>query len=144
MSVNKVFLIGRTGSDAIVRPVGDQKVAAFTLATSEKYKGKDGNLVESTEWHNIVIWGKLAEVAEKHVVKGTQLYIEGKIKTEKYTDKDGNERYATKIYASSMQMLGGKKDGQDASAPQQKFDPRSAHTTPMPDAGEPDDSDLPF
>ena len=138
MSLNRVMLIGRCGTDANVRTVGDQKVATFNLATSEKYKGKDGNMVESTEWHNITIWGKLAEVAEKYVTKGTQLYVEGKIKTEKYTDKEGNERFATRILASSFQLLGGKPDG---AAPAQV---RPQSTPLINGVVEPMDDDLPF
>lgn len=140
MSVNKVFLIGNVGQDPQIRQVGDQKVASFNLATTEKFKGRDGNMVESTEWHNISVWGKLAEVVEKFVSKGTQLYVEGKIKTEKYTDKEGNDRFITKINATSLQLLGGKKDG----ATQERFDPRHANTTPLPGPGEPEDDDMPF
>ena len=114
MSVNRVTLIGRVGGDANIRTVGDQKVASFNLATSEKYKGKDGNVVEQTEWHSITIWGKLAEVVEKYVTKGTQLYIEGKIKTEKYTDNAGTDKYVTRIIANTMQLLGGKSESQPA------------------------------
>ena len=140
MSINRVILIGRCGADANVRTVGDQKVASFNLATSEKYKGKDGNMVESTEWHNITIWGKLAEVAEKYVTKGSQLYVEGKIKTEKYT-KDGQDRFITRIIASSFQMLGG---GQAAApAPTQPTRPHY-ETTPIVDDLPPDDTALPF
>lgn len=143
MSLNKVMLIGRCGKDAEVRTVGDNKVASFTLATTEKYKDRNGQLQENTEWHNIVIWGKLAEVAERYVQKGTQLFIEGKIKTEKYSGNDGVEKYTTKVYASSMQLLGGKQDGQSApaSAPQQR--PQYA-TTPIVDDLPPDDTGLPF
>ena len=143
MSLNKVMLIGRCGKDAEVRTVGDGKVASFTLATTEKYKDRNGQLQENTEWHNIVIWGKLAEVAEKYVQKGSQLFIEGKIKTEKYSGNDGVEKYTTKVYASSMQLLGGKQDGQSAPAhaPQQR--PQYA-TTPIVDDLPPDDTGLPF
>lgn len=143
MSLNKVMLIGRCGKDAEVRTVGDNKVASFTLATTEKYKDRNGQLQENTEWHNIVIWGKLADVAERYVQKGTQLFIEGKIKTEKYSGNDGVEKYTTKVYASSMQLLGGKQDGQSApaAAPQQR--PQYA-TTPIVDDLPPDDSGLPF
>lgn len=112
MSLNKVMLIGRAGKDAEVRTTSDSKVALFTLATTEKYRDRNGEVKENTEWHNIVIWGKLADVAEKYVTKGTQLYIEGKLKTEKYTANDGTDRYTTKVYALSMQLLGGKPDGQ--------------------------------
>ena len=139
MSLNKVMLFGRCGSDANVRTVGDQKVASFNLATSEKYKGKDGNMVEQTEWHSITIWGRLAEVVEKYVTKGTQVYVEGKIKTEKYTDNSGVEKYVTRIYANSLQLLGGKQEDKPApSTPKTQY-----KTTPIV-AGEPDDSDLPF
>lgn len=106
------MLIGRAGKDAEVRTTSDSKVALFTLATTEKYRDRNGEVKENTEWHNIVIWGKLADVAEKYVTKGTQLYIEGKLKTEKYTANDGTDRYTTKVYALSMQLLGGKPDGQ--------------------------------
>ena len=143
MSLNKVMLIGRCGKDAEVRTVGDNKVASFTLATTEKYKDRNGQLQENTEWHNIVIWGKLAEVAERYVQKGTQLFIEGKIKTEKYSGNDGVEKYTTKVYASSMQLLGGKQDGQSAPAPAPQQRPQYA-TTPIVDDLPPDDSGLPF
>lgn len=137
------MLIGRAGKDAEVRTTSDSKVALFTLATTEKYRDRNGEVKESTEWHNIVIWGKLADVAEKYVIKGTQLYIEGKIKTEKYAANDGTDRYSTKVYALSMQLLGGKPDGQqNQPAPQ----PRPQYqTTPIMDGVvEPQDDDLPF
>lgn len=111
MALNKILLIGNVGRDPEIRQAGDNKVASFTLATTEKYRDRSGQTAENTEWHNIVIWGKLAEVAEKYVTKGTQLYIEGKIKTEKYTANDGTDRFSVKVYASSLQLLGGKKEG---------------------------------
>ena len=139
MSVNKVILIGNVGQEPQIRTVGDQKVATFNLATTERFKGKDGNMVESTEWHNVTIWGKLAEVVEKYVSKGTQLYVEGKIKTEKYT-KDGQDRFITRIVASSLQLLGGKKE---ESAPAQQRP--QYQTTPLIDGVvEPEDDDMPF
>lgn len=141
MSLNKILLIGHVGKPVEVRTVGDSKVASFTLATTEKYRDRNGEVKENTEWHNIVIWGKLADVAEKYVQKGTQLYIEGKLKTEKYTANDGTDRYTTKVYALSMQLLGGKPDGQQNQAPQQR---PQYQTTPIPPAGEDDDTDLPF
>ena len=140
MSVNRVILIGHVGRQADIRAVGDTKVASFTLATTERYKGKDGNVREETEWHNIAVWGKLADVVEKYVDKGTQLYVEGIIKTEKYTDAQGVEKYAVKVIASSLQLLG-KKEGGSAPAAQQT----TQRTTPIVDGVvEPDDSDLPF
>ena len=140
MSLNKILLIGNAGRTPDIRAVGDTKVASFTLATTERYRGKDGNVREETEWHNIAVWGKLADVVEKYVDKGTQLYVEGRIKTEKYTDAQGVEKYAVKVIASSLQLLG-KKEGGSAPAAQQT----TQRTTPIVDGVvEPDDSDPPF
>lgn len=147
MSLNKVMLIGNVGSDANIRTVGDRKVASFNLATTERRKDKDGNVIQETEWHSIVIWGNLAEVVEKYVSKGAQLYIEGKIKTEKYTDKDGNDRYAVRIYASSLQLLGSKKEESaptPVATPSPAPQPRVVRSTPIVDDLPPDDSGLPF
>jgi len=109
MSVNKVILVGHVGKNPETRAFQDGTgVTSFSLATSEKYKDKSGNLSEQTEWHNISCFGKLSEIASKLVTKGTQLYIEGKIKTNKYTDKSGVEKYAVNIVASSLQLLGSK------------------------------------
>jgi single-strand DNA-binding protein len=109
MSVNKVILVGFVGKQPETRAFQDGTgVTSFSLATSEKYKDKSGNLSEQTEWHNISCFGKLSEIASKLVTKGTQLYIEGKIKTNKYTDKSGVEKYAVNIVASSLQLLGSK------------------------------------
>lgn len=111
MSVNKVILVGNVGKDPEVRYLEKGvAVAKFPLATSETYKGKDGEKVTTTEWHNIVLWRGLAETVEKFVKKGSQLYIEGKIRTRSYDDKDGNKRYVTEIVADLMQMLGKKSD----------------------------------
>ncbi len=113
MSVNKVILVGNVGKDPDVRYLEKGvAVARFPLATSESYKGRDGERVTATEWHNIVLWRGLAETAEKYVKKGSQLYIEGKIRTRSYDDKDGNKRYATEIVADQMQMLGKRQDSQ--------------------------------
>lgn len=148
MSVNRVILLGRAGSEPNVRTVGDQKVASFNLATSERFKGKDGNMVEQTEWHSITIWGRLAEVAEKYVTKGTQLYLEGKIKTEKYTDNEGHDKYVTRIIANTMQLLGGKPEGQPAqqSPTQQKPTYQNKFgSTPIPNDDDlPEGDGLPF
>jgi single-strand DNA-binding protein len=113
-SVNKAIIVGNLGKDPEVRymPSGDA-VANITVATSSKYKNKAGELVEETEWHRISFFGKLAEVVGQYLKKGSSVYVEGRIKTRKYTDKDGVERYATDIVASEMQMLGGKPAGDD-------------------------------
>lgn len=105
--VNKVILIGNLGKDPEVRSLeGGAKVASFSLATNEVFKGKDGNKVEQTEWHNIVVWRGLAELAEKYLRKGSQIYLEGKIKTRSWDDKDGNKRYTTEIVGDNMTFLG--------------------------------------
>ena len=116
MSMNKVFLLGRVGQEPEVRAVGDTKVATFSLATSETYKDKKtGEKRETTEWSNIVVWRGLAEVVEKYVTKGTQLFIEGKIRTRSYDDKKtGDKRYVTEIIADNLQMVGGKPSGQQS------------------------------
>lgn len=104
-SVNKVILIGRAGKAAEVREVGSDKKASFSLATSESYKNRNDEWVENTEWHNIEAWGRLADIAAKYVAKGLTIYVEGSIRSEKYKDKDGNERTATKIRAAAIQLL---------------------------------------
>ncbi len=105
--VNKVILIGNLGKDPEVRSLeGGAKVASFSLATNEVFKGKDGNKVEQTEWHNIVVWRGLAELAEKYLRKGSQIYLEGKIKTRSWDDKEGNKRYTTEIVGDNMTFLG--------------------------------------
>jgi len=111
MSINKVILVGNVGKDPEVRYLDSGvAVANFPFATSEKYKNKQGEKVTNTEWHNIVMWRGLAEVVEKYVNKGSQLYIEGKIRTRSYDDKDGNKHYITEIIGDNMQMLGRKGD----------------------------------
>jgi single-strand DNA-binding protein len=108
-SVNKVILVGNLGRDPEVRymPSGDA-VANIALATSSKYKNKAGEMVEETEWHRVSFFGRQAEIVGEYLKKGRSVYIEGRLKTRKYTDKDGVEKYATDIIASEMQMLGGR------------------------------------
>ena len=107
MSVNKVILVGNLGKDPELRytPSG-AAVATFSLATTERYKDRDGNRQDKTEWHNIVAWRQLAEICGKYLHKGKQVYIEGKIQTRSYDDRDGNKRYITEIVADQMHMLG--------------------------------------
>ena len=110
MSVNKIILIGNVGQEPDVRDLDNgTKVANFSLATSERgYTLKNGTQVpERTEWHNVVVWRGLAEVVEKYVAKGDKLYIEGKIRTRSYEDKQGVKRYVTEVYADNLEMLGG-------------------------------------
>ncbi len=107
MSVNKVILVGNLGKDPELRyTAAGTAVATFSLATSERFKGRDGQMQDKTEWHNIVAWRQLAEICGKFLHKGKQVYIEGKIQTRSYDDRDGNKRYITEIVADQMQMLG--------------------------------------
>ena len=107
--VNKVILVGNLGRDPEVKYLDSGvAVANFSLATTENYKNKEGERVSQTEWHNIVLWRGLAEVAEKYLKKCSSVYIEGKIKTRKWEDKEGVARYTTEILADNMTMLGGR------------------------------------
>lgn len=143
MSVNKVILVGNVGKDPEVRYL-DNGVAVcnFSLATSESYNNKSGEKVTQTEWHNIVLWRKLAEIAETYVKKGMQIYIEGQIRTRTWEDKDGVKRYTTEIFGNSMQMLGRKGDNDSAAAPAAAETSQPAASTETPAAEETDD--LPF
>lgn len=112
MSVNKVIVLGRTGKDVELKyTAGGMAIANFTVATSEKWKDKDGQKQEKTEWHNITFFGKQAEICDQFVKKGDQVYVEGRLETQKY-EKDGVTKYVTKILGQTIQFLGGKKDGE--------------------------------
>lgn len=148
MSVNKVILVGNVGKDPEVRYLeGGASVANFSLATTEFYKNKSGEKVSQTEWHNIVAWRHLAELSEKYITKGRQLYIEGRITTRSWEDKDGNKRYTTEIVAGSIQLLGRKGDetgnGQATNASAGKSESPKVE---QPDFSEesPEEDDLPF
>ena len=118
MSLNKVMLIGNVGRDPEVRYLeGNAKVATFTLATSERFKDRNGELRENTEWHNIVAWRANADVAEKFIHKGTQIYVEGRLRTRSYTDQAGVKKFTTEIQADTIQLLGRRPDADGA--PQQ-------------------------
>jgi single-strand DNA-binding protein len=115
--VNKVILVGNLGKDPEVRHLeGGTSVAHFTLATNEYYKDKQGNRVERTEWHNISAWRGLAELAEKYLKKGSQIYVEGKLRTRQYQDKDQQTRYITEIIAEEISLLGGRPGGSSSAA----------------------------
>jgi len=110
-SLNKVLLIGNLGKDPEVRyTASGTAVASFSLATSEKFKNKDGEWEERTEWHNVTLWGRLAEIAGEYLGKGKTVYIEGRLQTRKWQDKDGKDRYTSEIVGEKMQMLS-RKDG---------------------------------
>ena len=154
------MLIGNVGKDPDVRylesnpnnPGSNAKVASFPLATSERYRDRNGELRENTEWHNIVAWRNSADVAEKFIRKGTQVFIEGHLRTRQWTDQTGNKRYTTEVVVDTLQLLGKRPDGQDM-APAQPYQPAApatpaqpavnpAYNGPQP-APEPSD-DLPF
>lgn len=140
MSVNKVILVGNVGKDPEIKYL-DNGVAVcnFSLATSETYTNKNNERVTQTEWHSIVLWRKLAEIAETYVKKGMQLYIEGQIRTRSWEDKDGIKRYTTEIYGDSMQMLGRKSESDQTMAKE------SINTTaPIASSSEDETDDLPF
>ena len=161
------MLIGNVGRNPEVRYLdgnsGNAKVATFTLATTERYRDRNGETRENTEWHNIVAWRNTADVVEKYVRKGTQLYIEGRIRTRSWDDQTGNKRYTTEIIADTLQLLGKKsdnpaaqQDGYQAPAPQQtqayapqpaqSYAPQPAARPAAPAVPETDipDDDLPF
>ena len=115
--LNKVILIGNVGKDTETKKFPDSQVTNITLATTEKYKDKQGNLQDATEWHNLQIWGKLGEIAEKYVKKGSQIYVEGKIKQESYETEKGGKRYVTKIIVSELRLLGKKETSSTTAAP---------------------------
>lgn len=156
MSLNKVMLIGNVGKDPEVNNLEKGgKVAKFTLATSEKYTDKSGNKTEKTEWHNIVAWGPLADLVEKYVTKGKQIYIEGQIRNRSW-EQDGIKKYASDINVVSMQFLGGGNSANsgkemnintsnvsstpEKSAPNKKATKEPVSTPVMDDT----DDDLPF
>ena len=150
-SVNKVILLGNLGRDPEVRytPNGDA-VANYSIATTETWKDKQGNRQEKTEWHNIVMYRRLAEIAGEYLKKGSSVYIEGRLQTRKWQDKQGNDRYTTEIRGDIMRMLGAR--GGDG-APRQQSTPvrqdQAARTTPrQPQQPAPDydsfDNDIPF
>jgi single-strand DNA-binding protein len=114
-SVNKVILVGNLGRDPEMRylPSGDA-VANLAIATTEKYKDKSGEMQEATEWHRVAFFGKTAEVCGQYLKKGSQIYVEGSLRTRKWQDKDGNDRYTTEIRGDRMQMLGGRSSGGSA------------------------------
>ena len=114
-SVNRVTLLGRLGRDPKTSDAQGLAICCLALATTRRYKGRDGGKKEETEWHNVVVFGKTAEVAQQYLVKGSEVYIEGRLHTRKYTDKQGVERYATEVICESLQ-LGARPQGKSSSA----------------------------
>ncbi len=115
--LNRIQLIGNLGKDPDYKETtGGQGVCKISLATTEKYTNKAGEKIKTTEWHNIVLWGKLAEVCREYLRKGNLIYIEGAIKTRKWDNQEGATQYTTEIIGKSMQMLGGKPSGDSSSS----------------------------
>ena len=141
--VNKVILIGNLGADPEVRSLeSGVKVATLNLATSETYKDKNGEKQTNTEWHRIVLWRGLADVASNYLKKGSQVYIEGKLRTRSYEDQDGKTRYVTEIEGRELTMLGRREGEGGAPAPQeQEIQKKPA---PNKDASSSENDDLPF
>ncbi len=152
MSANKVILMGNLGRDPEIRyqPSGDA-IANFSIATTEQWRDKSGERVTRTEWHNITMYRRLAEIAGQYLKKGSMVYIEGRIQSRKYTGKDGTERVAYDIIGSEMKMVGGRASDQNSGEPQDYQAPRQAPAqnsqrrpvTPAPAMDEIDD-DIPF
>ena len=142
--VNKVILIGNLGRDPEVRHLeSGASVANFPIATTESYKDKNGNRQDQTEWHNIVLWRGLAEIAEKYLKKGSQIYIEGKLRSRSWEDKEGNTRYITEVVGDSMTMLGGRSENNTLSQAQESKAEKVSQETPISSADDEND-DLPF
>lgn len=143
MSVNKVILVGNVGKDPETRHLDKGvTVTRFSLATTETYTSKTGEKVSNTEWHNIVAWRGLAETIEKYVKKGSQLYIEGRLRTTSY-EKEGVKHYTTEILADNMQMLG-RKEGQSEVTSQNGRADQQLQAVSEPDFNQPEEDDLPF
>ena len=148
--INKVILVGNLGKDPEVRYLeGGTAVANFPIATSETFKDRtSGERKTNTEWHNIVVWRGLAEIAEKYLKKGSQIYLEGKLRTRQWQDKDGNNRYTTEVVADNLQMLGRKDDNPSGNnaQPSTPSPAKTENPAPTPDVEKGNDQvdDLPF
>ncbi len=150
--INKVILVGNLGKDPETRSLpSGEAVANVTVATSESWKDKTtGEQKDKTEWHNVVFFRRLAEIAGQYLKKGSQVYIEGKLRTRKWQDKEGKDRYTTEIVADEMQMLGGKPGGASAGGGGANYErsassPRSESASAMPVAEKNfEDDDIPF
>jgi len=145
--INKVILIGHLGKDPEIQVFEGVKRAAFTLATDESYRDKDGNKVDRVEWHNITMWRGLADVVERFLHKGAKVYIEGKLRTRTYLDETGKQRYFTEVLAENMVMLD-RKESSDMTSEKPAVAPQTPQCEPLPDsditAAPPIDDDLPF
>jgi single-strand DNA-binding protein len=147
--VNKVILLGHLGADPEVKYLeGEKVVANLSLATSEAYQDRNGNRVEQTEWHDLELWDQQAKIAEKYLKKGSQIYVEGKIKSDKWTDEQGQNRKKMKIRVLSFTMVGGKPEGMAAAPAPIAGTSAMPSSAPVPSAPmvslDEGDDDLPF
>ena len=143
--VNKVILIGNLGKDPEVRHLENgTAVANFPIATSESYKDKEGNRIDQTEWHNVVAWRKLAEIAERKKKKGSQIYLEGKLRTRSWDDQQGNKRYTTEVVADTFTMLGKRDDAANNQQSAGSHNTPSKTTQPHQNNIVEEEDDLPF
>lgn len=142
--VNKVILVGNLGKDPEVRHLENgTAVANFPIATSESYKDRDGNRIDQTEWHNVVVWRKLAEIAESYLKKGSQIYLEGKLRTRSWDDPQGNKRYTTEVVADTFTMLGKREEGQGMQGGT-NYNTASTPQPPVSNNNVEEEDDLPF
>ncbi len=140
-SLNKVMLIGNLGKDPEVRyTASGTAVASFSLATSERFKNKNGEWEDRTEWHNITLWGRLAEIAGEYLAKGRTVFIEGRLQTRKWQDRDGRDRYTTEIVGDKMQILSAKGEGGRPGAGR----PETQEAPPYEEPAFNPDDDIPF
>ena len=145
--VNKVIILGNLGTDPEVRTLeSGTKVCRLSIATSESYTNKSGDRVEQTEWHSVTLWRGLAEVAEKYLRKGNKVYIEGKLRTRSYKDKDGIEKYITEIVGDNMEMLGGGGDRSQspATSSNPESQPQGQQSSQRDNSQSNDEDNLPF
>lgn len=145
--INKVILVGFLGGEPDTKfTQGGTAVTKVSLATTSVRKDREGNQVETTSWHRVVFWGKTAEIAGEYLRKGSQIYVEGSIKYDKYTGQDGVERYTTEIVANELQMLGGRGDGEKQERPQrsQGGSRQAQGNSAPPPADDFDDESIPF
>ena len=140
-SLNKVMVIGNLGRDPEARMAGESKVVSFSIAVTERFKGRDGQQKETTEWVNIVVWNRLAEIAEQYLRKGSPVFIEGKLKTRSWDDSNGVKKYMTEVVGSSLQMLGSKQAESGQAGP--KVSQQQQQQAPAQGFA-PEESDLPF
>jgi single-strand DNA-binding protein len=144
-SLNKVMLIGNLGRDPEVRFTPDgSPVASFSIATSEAWTDKNGTRQERTEWHNIVAWNKLADLAKRYLTKGRPVYVEGRIRTREWDDRDGNKRRTTEIVATQMVLLGSRPPGAESSASPQPVQRAVPDAEPALSDSTITDEDIPF